>query len=1242
MFYTALEYNINNIIKNCNSKKYSEYFMTIFINIFYLISKIYELYGEKGGKINFNKTCLKKLVEVYSSKYNPLFNASNLIKCSKSTFEENKKLLEEHIRNNMIEELLKRNPNDINNKPIIDIFNLNKFLDIYSARMAEIANIKLLVNNNEALGPKDFSKYRKLNNKIKSIVSPYENKNVLLNESLMTVKKRNYYRKLKKRLYSWNNSYSNLDIFYRNNKEKLKFKISNFLGKDLSRRILVPILDFDFYVPKFKTFKFEKKLFHNSSKNPEKNQYEEIYNIDLKIFNSNPNIILPDINDPKFFIEEVCYIKTNHHINGLLFTLKNGSNTIFFSSKTPKPKQELINNPNFDTENLRCFGSIFSGEFNQKENEIYFNFSFWEINFIFKRKYCFRDNAFEIFTRNHRSYYFKLENYQKRNQFLENLINKSSKSQNNRVIFKPIKGIDENNKSIIIGYYKETEENKAYSNITNIIELWKNNKISTFEYLMWINIYGNRSYNDVAQYPIFPWLLLNHEDSKFDSLISHSNNIRDLHLPLGLIDFNEKGKTRHEAYMESYKMMIYELLNQNLIKIKIKDEDCPEETNSNIEKSNSNVENNKSNDKNKNSIADNKSENKYECLSLVYINYQNIIPNCEKVFDEKHQKIFDYNLNLDKLYFNSNVPYEMLPYVFGSHFNNAMYISHYLCRLFPYAFTAIEIQGIGFDCPDRLFINLQKAITSSLTEKGDLREIIPDFFTLPELFININRLNLGKKNEKFVEDVKMPSWCLDNPFYFVENYRGLIESGYLNINSWIDLVFGYYQRGKPAQTIGNVFLPFTYDGVINFRIPEKELVEHRDNDFQIRFFEMGVMPTKVFEKKIKSSKNKLSEQITIKPLNEIDPNKAFHEVPLRKETKFTDIIYFNIKKSLLEEIIILDKTFCEQKLMIQENKETMSYSIKEIKLKEFPFHKFIQRNIEYKLIMKQIFQNEIYIITGLFDGKIHFFKNTNQIVCHNEEYEYPIDKSEQILDKSLVTALEIDKKEKYVIYGTQKGSIVILTLNYYLYKEKSDKNEKFIHLYNYFQSHPDFPISYICINSDLNLFADCAYDGYVNIYSFPKCKLVRSIYIDPHFKNGMYNLDFVFLSAQPLASVVVYSNEAGNFKSFSINGNEITNHGNNDKNALGNVATNLNGMISPIIFTDSLFNDYLLYILDNKVVFLNKFPSMEIVAYIKPRIQGDIHLTNLCISTDLKYIYIYEEIRNVIYILHQNAYKSNH
>ena len=45
---------------------------------------------------------------------------------------------------------------------------------------------------------------------------------------------------------------------------------------------------------------------------------------------------------------------------------------------------------------------------------------------------------------------------------------------------------------------------------------------------MWINIFGNRSFRDSSQYPVFPWLLSNHENKKFDSLISDSNNFRDL------------------------------------------------------------------------------------------------------------------------------------------------------------------------------------------------------------------------------------------------------------------------------------------------------------------------------------------------------------------------------------------------------------------------------------------------------------------------------------------------------------------------------------------------------------------------------------------------------------------------------------------------------------------------------------------------------------------------------------------
>jgi len=45
-----------------------------------------------------------------------------------------------------------------------------------------------------------------------------------------------------------------------------------------------------------------------------------------------------------------------------------------------------------------------------------------------------------------------------------------------------------------------------------ITEKWIQRQISNFEYLMLINIYANRSYNDLSHYPVFPWLHLNKND----------------------------------------------------------------------------------------------------------------------------------------------------------------------------------------------------------------------------------------------------------------------------------------------------------------------------------------------------------------------------------------------------------------------------------------------------------------------------------------------------------------------------------------------------------------------------------------------------------------------------------------------------------------------------------------------------------------------------------------------------------
>ena len=1238
LFFICLKYNINNLIKNSESK-YSNYFITIFINIFVLISKIYDIYNDKSGKINFNKTCLKKLVEYYSDKYEPLFNKENLNKCPNNTFEKNKKLFDEHQKK-IHDNILYRSSDDINEKPIIDIFDAKKYLKLYYLRSIEYKQMKLLLNkDNDMLEINDFVYYQDLYNKIQKLVEPYENK-MSLNESFLMIKKRNNYRKIKKKLYSWNNSYSNLEIFFKEeNKDKLKFKISNFLCKDLTRKILVPILDFNFYVPKFKSFEWEKNLFRNNKDNPEKNIFETLYNIDLKIFDNTPNIILPSSNNKNIFVEEVCYVKTNHHINGLLFFLKNQS-PIFFASKIPRKKEELLDNPNFDRDNCRCFGSIFGRDFTLKEKELYFKLSFSDINFIFIRKYCFRNNALEIFTNRHKSYYFKFEDKSKRDIFLDNIINLANKlSISNRQAFKPIKGIDEYNKPTTIGYYKDDEDIKQYSSISNITELWNNSKISTLEYLMWINIYGNRSYQDIGQYPVFPWLLVNYESNNFEELLSKSQNIRDFRLPMGMISTTEKGKYRQDGYIESYKLMIMDLDNQDLVKIKIKDEDMEEET-GDSEKKESSLDYTKPNDKNKNDKEKNKkhSSNKggsNNTNAIVTVECSNILPNYEKATDDKLPKLSDYGINIEKLYFNKEIPYDNLPYLFGSHYSNAMYISHYLSRLFPYTFAAIEIQGVGFDCPDRLFIHIQNSITSAITEKGDVREIIPDFFCFPEMFLNINNLNLGQIKNKLVDNVQMPSWCEDSPYIFIENYRSLLECNNLNITPWIDLIFGFSQKGKQAQITGNIFLPFTYDGVINYRITPEELINNRDeNEFKMRLFEMGVNPTKVFEKKLKVSKNKINDEIIAKPYHLLETGEIFY--PIKLKNKFQNVIYFSTKHSLMDEIYIIDKNFIEEKIQILENKEANSYSIKEISSnRKFPFTDIIKRNIEYKLIIKQIFHNEIYIIAGLFDGELHLFKNTNKIESNDGKVEYFYDKDIMMnFDKSLITALVIDKDDKYVIYGTQKGSIVIYLLNYFAYKDGN--NKKFMTLYKFFPSHPGFSIKYICINSDLNLFADCAYDGYVNIYSFPKCVLFRSIYVNPNLNNKTFNLDYVFLSAQPLASIVLYSNEANTFKIISLNGKEL-----NYKINSNETQKILGGMSSPIIFTDSQFNDYLLYILNNNTVFITKFPSMQITALIKPLPSDNIYLTNVCISEDLKSIFIYDEYNNKIYIVHNNAIENS-
>jgi hypothetical protein len=86
------------------------------------------------------------------------------------------------------------------------------------------------------------------------------------------------------------------------------------------------------------------------------------------------------------------------------------------------------------------------------------------------------------------------------------------------------------------------------------------------------------------------------------------------------------------------------------------------------------------------------------------------------------------------------------------------------------------------------------------------------------MFINKNNYEYGLTQEKVqVDNVILPEWANGNPFLFVARLRKELENRYVseNINHWIDLVYGYKQRGKEAVDHMNIFYPLTYEHCID-------------------------------------------------------------------------------------------------------------------------------------------------------------------------------------------------------------------------------------------------------------------------------------------------------------------------------------------------------------------------------------------------------------------------------------------
>ena len=157
---------------------------------------------------------------------------------------------------------------------------------------------------------------------------------------------------------------------------------------------------------------------------------------------------------------------------------------------------KIFDDINFDKDLGTCFGSTFKNKKSDKD-KISFEIDYEIIKYIFIRYYYYQETGLEIYTTNNKSYYFN---------FKCNMDLLRVKTELIRMInYREIKGQDFKGKKVL-GYEKiNTNKKKSYYAVDKMKE-WIKYQISTLEYLMWMNILG-RSSNDLAQYPIFPWLI---------------------------------------------------------------------------------------------------------------------------------------------------------------------------------------------------------------------------------------------------------------------------------------------------------------------------------------------------------------------------------------------------------------------------------------------------------------------------------------------------------------------------------------------------------------------------------------------------------------------------------------------------------------------------------------------------------------------------------------------------------------
>jgi len=673
-----------------------------------------------------------------------------------------------------------------------------------------------------------------------------------------------------------------------------------------------------------------------------------------------------------------------------------------------------------------------------------------DIEEIIARRFLYDYRACEIFLKNGKSYYF-------------NFIEKENKLFK---LFKEFEKFEELKDKIIsnpVEYFKE----QKYS------EKCVNDEISIYQYLLYINKFSSRSYNDVNQYPIFPWIFRETSIWSYNNL-KNLPKLRYLRYPISI-----GGKSLEDKKLEIEKAMSF-----------------------------------------------------YDSL--------------------KEAKF---------------------PYHFSSHYSTREYILSFLARILPYTEELLLFKKNKIDSFNRQLNSIDEFLTILLSNH-DNRELIPEYFTTVEFYLNMNYVYFGFRNDdivlindvglqrmffnsiaqyayynRLILNMKIPIQDLNKPWY---------QEGVLNINSWIDLIFGYRQLNQPKSRQDlNLFGKYCYKQYINLeKISEKFNIKYDDENTIIkkiqtkkaRILKLGQCPEVLFNKnetansllikKFDCEEFLIRENIIDYFLNETKKNIVnFWVTEGKNNINYLYLLAYeeitnskkNINPNNLSILIYIDKNNYFKKpdyiINIQEI-NLFSYKRRYEKKKgikkgtvyrtQIMSESSLNNNIEETLDFKLTPKNCMFEICC--DKRIYFFVGRN-MDNSIKVYEIDIDKEKEGKLKYSIPMYNFvscvyELNEYNFFTGHKNGKIYEWKITY----NSDELKEKIINIeiIRDLISHKDSMICNICYIEKHNVLITSSNDGMLFIRKYFDFELLSVIETNEHINKFVYtDYDLLFLLTTP-------------------------------------------------------------------------------------------------------------------------------